>query len=288
MYPNPQPLVSTDALAAELGAADLRIFDTTVLLTPRPGGYEVRSGRDDYAARHIPGAGFMDLYQELADPGHRLGFMMPPESQLVARMSAHGVGPNTRVVLYNSGPTWWATRAYFMLRAFGFDAVRVLDGGLDAWLAERRPVSDAHCRYPAAQFVVGQRRPIFVDKARVLAAVTSGAEHLVSALSPEVFSGRVVGYGRAGRIAGSVHLFARDLLDPHKQTFLPADELRRRLSAAGLLDGKRVITYCGGGISATTDAFALALLGHEDDVTIYDASMNEWGPDSTLPMESDV
>jgi thiosulfate/3-mercaptopyruvate sulfurtransferase len=212
--------------------------------------------------------------------------MLPPEALFVERMSGYGVGPGTRVVLYNAGPTWWATRVFFMLREFGFDAVQVLDGGLDKWRLEGLPLSDAPCRYPPARFVAGPRRSVFVGRDAVLQAVQRRDRHLVNALSPAVFSGRVVGYGRPGRIAGSVNLPAADLLDPATQAFLPLPQLRERLAARGLLDGRGVIAYCGGGISATTDALALHLLGQQD-VRIYDASMNEWGPDPTLPMERD-
>lgn len=279
-------LVSTDELARDLANPRLRLFDTHVFLTPaHGGGYTVQSGRDAWQQAHIPGASFIDVQADLSDPDHRLRYMMPPDDFLVAAMSRLGVGAEHQVVLYNRGATWWATRVFFMLRAHGFDAVRVLDGGFDKWQQEGRPLQSGACWYPPATFRSGTRRAIFVGKDTVLRAVHSGAQLLVNALAPEIFSGRISNYGRPGRIAGSCNVPARDLLDPVTQAFLPAEQLRARLGAAGLLGGKPVIAYCGGGISATTDAFALLLLGRED-VTIYDASMNEWGPDPALPMES--
>lgn len=282
------PLISTEALQRILGLPELRIFDTTVHLTTKPGGgYLAESGRASYESGHIPGAGFIDVGAELSDPDHALRYMLPSPELFAQRMSAWGVGPGTRLVLYNAGPTWWSTRVWYMLREFGFDAAQVLDGGLDKWRLEGRALDSNPCRYPPAHFVAGPRRRLFVDRQVVLDAVRRRDRHLLNALSPEVFSGRLAGYGRPGRIAGSVNLFARDLLDPATQAFLPPAELRERLAARGLLDGRGVIAYCGGGISATTDAFALQLLG-QDDVVIYDASMNEWGPDASLPMESDA
>ena len=91
-------------------------------------------------------------------------------------------------------------------------------------------------------------------------------------------------YGRPGRIAGSVNVPAAHLLDPDTNTFLPPDELRRRLGAVGALD-RQVIAYCGGGIAASADAFILVMLGHQN-VKIYDASLSEWAKDATLPMET--
>jgi thiosulfate/3-mercaptopyruvate sulfurtransferase len=280
-------LISPQELEAGLGDPALRLFDTTVLMTPRPGGYDVRSGREEYEREHIPGAAFMDLNGELSDATHRLRFMLPSEQQLTEVMSRLGVGPGHQVVLYNSGPSWWATRAFFMLRAFGFDAVRVLDGGLDRWRREGRPLESGARAYPPARFETGERRPVFVGRDQVLQAVQRGDRLLMHALAPAVFRGEVAPYGRPGRIPGSVNLFAAELLSGEDRVFLSPAELRARLDAAGALGERPTITYCGGGISATTNAFALLLLGR-DDVQIYDASMSEWGPDPSLPMESDV
>src|SRR6185503_8201606 len=88
-------------------------------------------------------------------------------------------------------------------------------------------------------------------------------------------------YGRPGRIAGSVNVPAAHLLDPASNTFLPADELRRKFEAVGAMD-RAVIVYCGGGIAATADALALTMLGHSN-VKVYDASMSEWAKDESLP-----
>lgn len=285
--PRTDLLIRPDELEPMLGDPQLRVFDTTVRMTPRDGGYDVQSGRADYERAHIPGAAFMDLLSALSDRGHRLRFMLPPERQFTAVMSTLGVGEGTRVVLYNSGPSWWSTRAFFMLRAFGFDDVRVLDGGLDRWRRERRPLESGSRSYPPTQFVVRERRPIFVGRDEVLRAVHDGDKVLMHALAPSVFRGEVAPYGRRGRIPGSVNVFAAELLGGEDHVFLNPAQLRARMAAAGALAERPTITYCGGGISATTNAFALLMLGR-DDVQIYDASMSEWGPDPSLPMESDV
>jgi thiosulfate/3-mercaptopyruvate sulfurtransferase len=77
---------------------------------------------------------------------------------------------------------------------------------------------------------------------------------------------------------------AQELVDPNTQAYLPPEVLRAKFQAAGVLDAKRVITYCGAGIAASSDAFVLTLLGR-DDVAVYDASLSEWGADPSLPME---
>ncbi len=287
--PTPYPLLISPAeLEPLLGDPSLRLFDTTVHLGRRPdGGARVESGRAAYESARIPGAAFMDLLDALSDPDHSLRFMLPSAERFAEAMSALGVGPGTRVVLYNSGPTWWSTRAFLMLREFGFDAAQVLDGGLDAWRAEGRPLESGARGYPAARFAAGPRRPVFVGRDDVLDVVRSGGGHLVHALSPELFSGRQRTAARPGRIPGSVNVPALELLDPTSQSFLPEPRLRAALESRGLLDGKPVIAYCGGGIAATTGAFALLLLGHGDAARVYDGSLNEWAADPSLPMECD-
>jgi thiosulfate/3-mercaptopyruvate sulfurtransferase len=91
-------------------------------------------------------------------------------------------------------------------------------------------------------------------------------------------------YGRPGRIAGSVNVPTAGLIDPATNTYLPAEQLRAQFDAVGAF-GRRVITYCGGGIAASATAHALVMLGHPD-VRLYDASMSEWAKDDSLPMET--
>jgi thiosulfate/3-mercaptopyruvate sulfurtransferase len=109
---------------------------------------------------------------------------------------------------------------------------------------------------------------------------------LLNALSPTVHAGTENRYGRVGRIPGSVNVYAQHLIDRDTRRFLPRDALREQLEAAGALRDGRVVAYCGGGISATVDAFALTLLG-ASDVAVYDGSMTEWFSDPSLPVEVD-
>ena len=95
-----------------------------------------------------------------------------------------------------------------------------------------------------------------------------------------------VTYGRPGRIAGSRNVPARSLVDPQTHAYLSEEELRAKVTGPGALQADQVITYCGGGIAASSVAFVLALLGHER-VAVYDASLSEWAADPTLPMERD-
>ncbi len=276
-------LISPDALQSELRDPRLRLFDTTVVMTRSPqGALSISSGREAYLRAHLPGAGFLDLAADFSDASSDLPFMLPSAEQFARAASAAGIGREHRVVLYNSGPIWWSTRFWFMFREFGFDAVRVLDGGFDRWRTEGRALASGGTSFPPAQFPLGPRRGFFVGKDAVARAVAAGDHTLVNALSADQHAGRVVQFVRPGHIAGSCHLSALDLVD-ERQTFWSIETLRARLTAAGLLGSKPVIAYCGGGIAATANAFALYLVGHERP-QIYDGSLAEWTRDPTLPM----
>jgi len=280
-------LIDPASLERRLGEPGLLIFDCTTNLVPDPETtYRAMPARVDFAAGHIPGAQFIDLQADLSEPHSRLRFMRPSAAQFAAAMGRFGVGDGASVVLYSAGTPSWATRVWWLLRSFGFDAAAVLDGGWQKWRREGRPVETGPAKpRPPAIFAVREERPLMVGKEEVLRAIGDDAVCTVNALSAEQHAGTGgSAYGRPGRIKGSVNLPAARLLDPVTNAFLPASELRRHFAAVGALD-KEVITYCGGGIAASADAFALVLLGHPS-VRLYDASMSEWAADPSLPMET--
>jgi thiosulfate/3-mercaptopyruvate sulfurtransferase len=286
-FAHPEFLIDTRSLADRLGAPGLRVFDCTTNLVADPNG-AVRAvpALAEFEAGHIPGAQYIDLQADLSDSAQRLRFMRPAAAGFAAAMGRFGVGEKTFVVLYSTANPSWATRVWWLLRTFGFDDAAVLDGGWQKWRREGRPVETGPARpHAPAQFVVRRERPLMVGKDEVLQAIGDGSVCTLNALSAEQHAGTGgSSYGRPGRIKGSVNLPAARLVDPATGAFLPAAELRRSFDAIGALD-KRVITYCGGGIAASADAFALAMLGHPD-VRLYDASMSEWAADPSLPMET--
>src|SRR5262249_23917219 len=154
----------------------------------------------------------------------------------------------------------WAARVWWMLRAFGFDDAAVLDGGWKKWTREDRPVATDDGARPARAFVARLRPGLIADKAGVLAALGDDRHCVLNALSQEQHKGGGITYERPGRIAGSGNVPARDLVDPETHAYLPIDVLRRKFADAGALDAKRVVTYCGAGIAASSDAFVLTML----------------------------
>ena len=285
----PGSLVQTEWLAAHLEDPALRIYECTTYLRPAAPDetvpYHPEAGRADYAAGHIPGAGFLDLPGELSRQDAPVHFMMLPAADFASVMSRHGIGEGTRVVLYSRDRIMWATRVWWMLRVMGFDAVAVLDGGFEQWQAEGRPVTTAPCTYPEARFVPRPRRALMVDKEAVLAALEDPAVRLINTLAEADFRGDEPSrYGRPGRIPGSVNLPWPNLTLPESNRFVPLDEAARQLEALQLDEAERIVCYCGGGISATEGLFLLHRLGY-DNLALYDASMAEWARDDSLPIE---
>jgi len=286
----PQALMSTEDLAKALGRPELRVYDCTTYLEPTPAGssdpYLAVPGTKSFAEGHIPGADFLDLQGEFSDQSTRLRFMMPPPAQLEAAFGKHGLGQGTRVVLYSIGTMMWATRFWWMLKSLGFDDAAVLDGGLDKWKAEGRPLESGPAKgYPAAKFTANPRPGKFVDKQAVLAATKQPGTVIVNCLGPQFHKGLEPSrYGRPGRVPSSVNVPAATLADPQTKAFTTLADAMAKFTAQGVTKDKKVIAYCGGGISATIDLFLLHQLGY-DDITLYDASMGEWAKDEALPIE---
>jgi thiosulfate/3-mercaptopyruvate sulfurtransferase len=181
----------------------------------------------------------------------------------------------------------WATRFWWMLRSLGFENVSVLDGGLDKWKAEGRAVETGPAKgYPPAIFTAKPQAGYFVDKHETLSASADRDTVVVNALGPQSHKGLEPSrYGRPGHITGSVNVSAATLFDPTTKAFVPSADAEAKFAAQGLAKDKRVVAYCGGGISATIDLFLLHRLGY-DHLSLYDGSMGEWAKDASLPIET--
>ena len=284
-------LISTTELADILGQADLRLFDCTTYLEPAPEGsqlpYLAVPGLHSFEAGHIPVADFLDLQGEFSDENTELRFMMPDVAALERAFGRHGVSNASTVVLYSIGTPMWATRFWWMLTSLGFENVAVLDGGLDKWKLEGRPLETGPAKgYPPATFTAKPKSGFFVDKHKTLAATSEPGTVVVNALGPQFHKGLEPSrYGRPGRVPGSCNVSAATLLDPQTKAFVPLAEAEAKFKAQGITKDKRVVAYCGGGISATVDLFLLHRLGY-DKLALYDGSMGEWAKDTALPIET--
>ena len=278
------PVVSTQWLADYLGADELVVLDATVFASvvqnPHTGtsAAQYLSGHESYIlGGHIPGAHFADVISDLSDPDGEYPFTRPDAQRFEAAVGALGIDNETTVVVYDAAVGQWAARVWWLFRAFGYDRVAVLDGGLTKWMLEERPTDIGHVAPHRAIFIAEERPELWVDKAFVEGVVAGTIDAtLVCATPPKEFSGEVVTRARGGHIPGSVSIPAASLVNDESHALHDLKSLRMSLEPA--LGRPRIVVYCGGGIAATAAALALTLVG-EKSIAVYDGSLNEWTSD---------
>ncbi len=275
-----ETLVSTEWLAQHLNDSDLVVLDCSVLLEPdSAGGMRAVSGRAQYEEGHIPSAGFADLTSDLCDVDSPLGFALPTPEQFCAAMGKLGVGDDSRVVLYDALNSVWAARVWWMLRWVGFDRAAILDGGLKAWTAEGRELSTGMPDSQTRSLTPAPRPELIADRDEVFAAISDDAVSLIDVMPEAHYRGEMTMYGRPGHIPTARNISVMALTDESFR-YRPQDTL------AAMFNGDRTarfITYCGGGIAASSSAFIMTRLGFED-VAVYMGSLQEWTADPANPM----
>ena len=282
---NPPPekmdlLVTTQWLSEHLDDEDLVVLDTTILVQQDENGkMSSISGRDSYDAGHIPTAGYADLLGDLSDQDSSMTFVMPSPEQFRIAMGKLGVGNDSRVVHYSANYPAWAARLWWMLRWAGFDQVALLDGGLNAWVTGGRPLSTEPATDPEKEFVLSLRQGVIAYQDEVLAAINNDEVSIIDTMNVAHFNGNFTMYDRPGHITSASNMPSTDLMD-ESGYFKSFDELDMMHDDDR---GNRVITYCGGGVAASTVAFTMYRLGYSD-VAVYMGSLQEWTKNPENPM----
>lgn len=279
-----ETLVTAEWLKQHINDPDLVILDCSVVTMPDksdPRGLSNVSGRPDYELGHIPNAGFADLKTDLCRSNGPIEFDLLSPEQFCAAMGALGVGDHSRVVLYDASYTGWAARVWWMLRWVGFDNAAILDGGLAAWTSAGNELSLDTVSRPAQVLTPKPRPELIAHHDEVLSSIDDDAVILVDTLPEEMYRGEMSIYPRPGHIPGAININGLSLLDKSGR-LLERDALN---SMHSFNHDARVITYCGGGIVASTEAFVLTRLGFKN-VAVYMASLEEWTADTSNPMET--
>jgi thiosulfate/3-mercaptopyruvate sulfurtransferase len=269
------PLVTTQWLAGELGASDLRIVDATYV--------DAATGRDpaaEYEAGHIPGAVFMNL-GELRDTDSDLPMMLPSPEKFASRMQSLGLGDGSRIVLYDASPWRTSARAWWMLKTFGAHDVAILDGGLAKWQAEERELATGKEQLRHRHFTVWADTKGVRTLEQMKTALDSGNEQVLDARSAARFTGEEPDprpATHAGHMPGAKNLPYTGIFNADG-TYKTGDALRAAFEGAGIDLDRPIVTTCGSGVTASTLAFGLHLLGK--DAALYDGSWSQWGADRT-------
>jgi thiosulfate/3-mercaptopyruvate sulfurtransferase len=275
-------LVSTEWLAHELGASELRILDASWYLPQHK-----RDPKAEFATRHIPGAVFFDI-DALSDASVPLPHTFPPPEEFARKVGALGIGDGDRIVAYDGMGLFSAGRAWWMFRAMGHDKIAVLDGGMPKWLAEKRPTEAGDAKSQTRRFTARPVPGLIRSLQQMLANVAARDEQVLDARSRGRFTGAEPEPRpgmRSGHIPGSKNLPYDQLTDPKTGTVLPPAELAKRFRDAGLDLSKPVVTSCGSGVTASALALGLYLAGRKD-VAVYDGSWSEWGGRPDTPIET--
>jgi thiosulfate/3-mercaptopyruvate sulfurtransferase len=265
-------------LAAHLDDPLVRIVDTRSM--PHGAAVAMASGGEQYAAGHLPGAVHLDYAEDLHDLATPYAARVAPPGRFAEVMGANGIGDGTLVVAYDEGNVPYAARLLWMLRYYGHDEVRILAGGLAAWIAAGRALTTTVPHFPRAAFTPRERPALRASRDDVFAVATgrSGAQLLETQ--------RDGTYAQRDRdIPNAVRLSASELLDDARGgRIAERAKLDALVAAAGLDKAKRTIVSCGSGVGASGAYVALLEAGFTN-LAVYDGSWMEWSHDGlpTVP-----
>ena len=269
------PLIGADELAAALASVrPPALLDVRWQLGGPP-------GVEAYRAAHLPGAVFVDLDRDLADPPGAGGrHPLPDPARFQAAMRRAGVRGDRGVVVYDQRDTTAAARAWWLLSYHGHPDVRVLDGGYDGWVAAGQEVTTEVPEPEPGHFVArpGGRPLLDADGAAELAS----AGLLLDARAPERYRGESEPVDPvAGHVPGARSAPATGNLAPDGR-LRPPGELRARFAALGVRDDRRVGAYCGSGVVAASEVLALEVAGYH--AALYAGSWSQWITDPARPV----
>ena len=278
------PLMSAERLAG-LPAAEVVVLDVRWRLGGPP-------GRADYDTAHIPGAVFVDLDTELADPPGPGGrHPLPDPARLQAVLRRAGVRDDTQVVAYDDGNGAVAARAWWLLRWAGLpaDRVAVLNGGWAGWVADGRPTTAEPAQPAAGDVVVRPGAMPVLDADAAAALARSGV--LLDARAAPRYRGEVEPVDtQAGHIPGARNLPATEIAGADGRVRPPAD-LAEQFAARGATGATPVAAYCGSGVNAAALVLAAEHAGlrpPEDPVALYPGSWSQWSSDPSRPVATGV
>ena len=271
-------VVSADWVEKQLGAPEFRIVDASWYLPAQN-----RSGIAEYAAGHIPGAVLFDQ-DVIADHTSGLPHTIPSPEFFATEVGKLGIADTDTIVVHDGPGMFTAPRVWWLFRTMGAKNVFVMDGGLDGWKKEGRPLT-ADLPEPAPAVFHTNFNPYAVTSFEEMRGiVTTGAKQIADARGANRFTGEEAeprAGMRSGHMPGAKNVPFGTLSVDGKLKDLAG--LRKQLEEAGIDLSKPVVTSCGSGVTAAVITLALHSLGHENN-TLYDGSWSEWGGRQDTPV----
>ncbi len=279
-YAHPESLVSTQWVADHGSDANVRLVEVDV-------------DTSAYDEGHIAGAVSFNWQSQLQQNVVR---DIVSRSEMEALLSSSGIAPDTTIILYGDNNNWFAAWAFWQLKYYGHNDVRLMNGGRALWLAEGRPVTTDASSHAATQYsITAENGDLRALRDYVLQAVNSGSHALVDVRSPDEFSGALnappnvpqEGSQRNGHIPGAANIPWGQAVN-EDGTFKSADDLTALYGGRGVDGSRETIAYCRIGERSSHTWFVLSQLLGYDNVRNYDGSWTEWGSIVGAPIQRDV
>lgn len=276
-------LVTTEWLRARLDDPNVRVVDIRWYLL------EPDKGEANYRAGHIPTAIYLHVDRDLAappPPDARTGrHPLPAPEAFAETMARAGISAHTLVVAYDDQGGMNAARLWWLLRYFGHSRAVLLDGGINRWIAQGYPLSTEIPTFPRGHFIPRPNPNLIVNKEAMRARIHDARVVILDTRAWERYTGEVEPVDpRAGHIPGAKSAPGMgNLRSADDLRFRTPEELRARFAALGVAEAQEIIAYCGSGVNACQNIFALQLAGY-DHALLYPGSFSEWSRDPELPV----
>ncbi len=270
-------LVETDWLTEHLDDPSILIADCRFVV-------DEAQSRAAYASGHIPGAVHVYWLTDLCMSGGPVYCLLPTAEEAAASLGRLGMSNDKTVVAYASEGQVYAARLWHVLAYYGHERFKLLNGGIEKWVKEGRPLSTNDVQPKPVDFRPGAPNgDLRIRADELVGRLDDSRVALVDARRLREFEGTEARSKRGGRIPGAKFLpWEASLRDD--LTFRTPAEIRAIYEAAGITPDREIVTYCQGGARAAHAALALKLAGYPR-VRVYDGSWAEWGNDESLPME---
>jgi len=278
-YAHPEVLVTTQWMSEHLEDPKVRIVEVD---------YDPAS---NYVQGHIPGAVVFDWKKDMNDPITR---DILSKEQLEGLMKKSGISPETSIILYGDFNNWFAAYAFWDLKYYKVENVKLMDGGRKKWLIEDRPLTKEVPTYAPREYHIGAPDvKVRIYRDGVKSSIGKKGSLLVDVRGPKEFSGEITAppeypdeqSQRGGHIPGAKNIPWGQAVNDADGTFKGRADLENLYHSKGVDRDKAVITYCRIGERSSHTWFVLKYLLGYPDVRNYDGSWTEWGNSVMLPIE---